>query len=475
VSRRAALGVAVATLVFASLAGPARAAEPEREIVSDALAQAFTLRTSVDQGGSVALPFYFGSYADAFLTTPPAGADGQASWYNLGIAETAVFKPAGECTPQEQAARAQQAVRDVATWITDTALPTLLRGNMPVAPIPTLPCSERIPGFAQSRYPATETIGPAASDDLLGTYGPVQGGSFVAEATDRPSQSSDALMLGIALPPLLRIGAARAVATTALEGNRVVASAEWTLSDLCLAPGPTGCALEIAKMRQIARIVRAPDGTVVEREARTVVAGVRGAGPAADVTAEDLGPGLPPIDLGGYLQVQAVADTFGCGDPALGEVADAGGLRITGKRGSEGPDTPPLPIPLFGTAEGGGLMIGGACASGRIQEVAIPAPGLPEIPGGGPGAPTILPPLPGLGGAPGSQTPTLLSPPRVVERETVRYVLRSAPAWRTAPYWASILGAMALLTAVGYAFRRTPVVAPVTTVIDRFGRQFIRG
>jgi hypothetical protein len=494
VSARRLLSIALAAFVLVAVPGsfaPASADTTERQLVADGLAQAFTIRATADYGGAAKLPFYFGSYADATLSNPPAGADGQASWYNLGIAETAVFTPPGECTSDEQQRRLRQAGTDVTDWVTDVAIPSLMAGNIPVLPLPTVPCTERLPGFSQSRYPATETIHESATDDLLGsglchagacavrdalapvTGGVIDGGRFAATATDKPSQRSDAQIAGIHIPGVLDIGAARSIATAAIEGERLVTQAIWTATDVCVAPGPGGCALSIASISQIARLERNGAGNVTAREAKTVIAGVSVGGQATEITAADLGPGLPPLDLGGRLQIRGVSSTGGCGDPASKNVADAGGLEITGS-GAGGPGVS-LPIPIAGSATGGGLLLGGACASGRLDAVTISLPGAPTAGNGGtPGRSIIIPPAPGT--LPGGViTGPQLSAPRVVRKDSVRYVLRSAPAWRTAPYWASLLGALLLALALGYFFRRSRPVAPVAAALDRFARQFVRG
>jgi hypothetical protein len=495
VSPRRSVASALAASVLVVAAGafaPASAAgKTERELVSDAVAQAFTLRAQVDYGGAAKLPFFFGSYADANLSNPPAGADGQASWYNLGIAETAVFTPPGECTSTEQQRRVMQAVTDVGDWITKVAVPTLLAGNVPVLPLPTLPCTERLPGFVQSRYPATETIPSSGTDDLLGSAlchygacpvrdalaplssGMIDGGRFVASATPKPSQASDATMVGLHIPGVLDIGVARSIATAALDGDTLVTEAVWTAKDVCVAPGVSGCALSIRSIGQFARLERDADGRVTTRDARTVIAGVSGGGRDVEITADDLGPGLAPIDLGGRLQIRGVSATAGCGDPASGSVADAGGLEITGN-GAGGPGVS-LPVPLVGSATGGGIMLGGACASGRLQAVTISLPG-PVAPGplSNPGNTIVIPPA-GGGGSGGAVVGPQMSGPRVVSKESVRYVLRRAPAWRTAKYWVSVLAALVLLGALGFVFRRSRPVAPVTAALDRFARQFVRG
>lgn len=488
--------LAVMTLTAAAL--PAHA---EKELVGEAVAQAFTLRASADQGGASPLHFYFGSYADAFLSTPPAEADGQASWYNLGISETAIFKPPEECTPDKNAERVRDGLEFVSGWLVNQItsgelIDTLTGGNIPAPPAPTLPCGGgRFPGFAQSRYPATSSIGPSAEDDLLAsgacrgnadcieavrtaTAGVVDGGSFTATATDAPSQSSDATVVGLNVPDLLRIGLARSKAATVLgENGRVTSTAAWSISGLCLRPGADGCALEIEQIRKTATVVRTADGKVVERSAETVIAGVRGGGQDQDVTAADLGPNSPGIDLrdidgceGCVFRLQPVTATEGCGDPTSELVADAGGLMLFAR--GDGQLT--LPIPIVGNAAGGGLMLGGACASGRVSSVELGGGGdLGGLPGSD--GSLVTPPIAGgPGGVPTIVGPQL-SPPRVVQRSVVRYELRSAPAWRTAPYWASILAALVLLTVLGYVYRATPLVAPVARKIDRFTRQFVRG
>ena len=495
---RYAMTTALAVLMIAAAALPAHA---EKELVGEAVAQAFTLRASADQGGASPLHFYFGSYADAFLSTPPSEADGQASWYNLGISETAIFKPPEDCTPEKNAERVGDGLKFVSRWLVNQItsgelVDTLTGGNIPAPPAPTLPCGGgRFPGFAQSRYPATSSIGPSAEDDLLAsgacrgnaacieavrtaTAGIVDGGSFKAEATDAPSQSSDATVVGLNVPDVLRIGLARSKASAVIgENGRVTSTAAWSIAGLCVGPGADGCALEIEQIRKTATIVRTADGKVVERSAETVIVGVRGAGQNQDVTAADLGPNSPGIDLrdiegcdGCVFRLQPVTATEGCGDPASELVADAGGLMLFAR--GDGQLT--LPIPIVGNAAGGGLMLGGACASGRVSSVELGGGGdLGGLPGGD--GSILVPPITGgPGGAPVIVGPEL-SPPRVVQRTVVRYEFRSAPAWRTAPYWASILGALVLLTVLGYVYRATPLVAPVTRKVDRFARQFVRG
>ena len=470
-------------------------ATTERDLVAEGFAQAFSVRASADYGGAEKLPFFFGSYADATLTNPPAAADGQASWYNLGIAETAVFSPQGECTRQEQQRRLQEATTDVTGWVTGVVVPTIRddlmnrEPNVPVLPLPTLPCTERLPGFSQSRYPATDRISSSSSHDLLGealcragacavsdalaplTGGILEGGRFVATATGEPSQNSDAMMAGIHVPGVLDIGVARSVATASLDGKRLITQATWTATDICVVPGAAGCALSIDSIRQVARVERDADGKVLHREERTVIVGVSGGGQAKEVT---LGPGFPPVDLGRNLQIRAISSTGDCGDPASDGVADAGGLEIVGEGGG-GPSLPPLPLPIVGSATGGGVLLGGACASGRISAVSFELPGqIPPEEFNIPGRTIVTPPGP-LPPASQTMSKPLLSEPRVVTKDTVRYVFRTAPAWRTAKYWASVLGALLLAIALGYVFRRSRPIAPVASAIDRFARQFVRG
>ena len=486
--RWAAVLVAGAWLVVA--AAPARA-QTEHQLITDSYAQAFTMRAQVDYGGASKLPFFFGSYADATLNGPPAEADGQASWYNLGIAETAVFTPPGECTPAEQQRRLQQAAQDVSDWVTGVAVPTLLNRQIPVLPLPTLPCTERLPGFAQSRYPSTETIPSSSTDDLMEsglcragacalaeplgelTNGVIDGGRFVATSNDRPAQDSDATVVGIHIPGVLDVGTARSIASASIVGDHLVTVASWTATDVCIVPATGDCAVAIGSIRQIARIERDANGKVVSRSARTVIAGVSGNGISQDVTTADLGPGSQPIDLGGHLQLRAISTTGGCGDAKSTSVADTGGLEITGEGGG-GPSVS-LPLPIVGSATGGGVLLGGACVNGRLQSVSFDVPGAAA---GGtvttPGTTITVPPIGGGGTGP-VVAPPILSGPRIVTKDTVRYVLRSAPAWRTAQYWGTAIGLLMLATAAAYLFRRSRPVAPLVAAADRFARQFIRG
>ncbi len=498
---RAAGVVVAALLMLPALGGVASAAETS-ELVGEATAQAFTLRASADQGGASPLHFYFGSYADAYLTTPPPEADGQASWYNFGIAETALFKPPEECTPDRNSERVQEGLQFVADWLTDQiasgeALQTILGGNIPAPPAPTLPCGGgRFPGFAQSRYPATSSIGSAAEDDLLAsgacrgdaacleavetaTAGIIEGGSFRAEATDAPSQSSDAIVVGLRVPGVLSVDGAQSKASTVLGKDGLITSiARWSLSGLCLLPSTDGCGLEIDQILKTATVIRTPAGKVIKREARTVITGVHGSGHSQDVDASDLLAGLPAVDVGDLpncvgcvLQLQPVVATGGCGDPAGDFVADAGGLRLFAR----GDGALTLPIPIVGNAAGGGVMLGGACASGRIASVDLDPVGNGGDSGGVPGTNVDVPQIPGGVGVPPSIVGPVLSAPRVVSKDVVRHVLRSAPAWRTAPYWGSVLGALLALIALGYVFRGSPIVVPVVRRLDRFARQFVRG
>ena len=488
--RRSIVAAAMGAWLFA-VAVPALA-QTQHELVTDSYAQAFTLRAQVDYGGASKLPFFFGSYADATLTGPPAEADGQASWYNLGIAESAVFTPPGQCTPAEQQRRLQQASKDVSDWVTGVAVPTLLNDQkIPVLPLPTLPCTERLRGFAQSRYPETQTIHSSSSDDLmvsslcsagacaiaqpLGdlTNGVIDGGRFVAASSGKPSQDSDATIAGLHIPGVLDIGTARSIATASIEKDHLITEATWTAGDVCIVPTADGCTVSIRSIRQIARIERAANGKVLSRSAQTIVAGVSGGGQSQEITTGDLGPGSTPIDLGGHLQLRALSTTADCGDPTSANVADTGGLEITGEGGG-GPSVS-LPLPIVGSATGGGLLLGGACVQGRLQSVSFDVPG--PLGGGTVSVPgtTIALPTVGEPGTGRLVPPPILSAPRVVEKDNVRYVLRSAPAWRTAPYWGTVIGLLLLACAALYVFRRSRPVAPVVAVVDRFARQFIRG
>ena len=496
---RLAIGTIVATLALAGIgSGTPAVGETRRELVGESTAQAFTIRLAADYGGASKLYLFFGSYADANTSNPPAGADGQASWYNLGIAETAAFTPPppdpAACTPEEQQRRIEEASKQISEWVTMTAIPELINDQPRIAvlPLPTLPCSERLAGFAQSRYPATSTIPEKGSDTLLWrglckagacavsealeppTAPVFDGGSFTATSTDAPSQNSDAFMVGIHIPGVVDVASARATATSALIGERLVTQASWTAKDVCIAPRESGCTIAIRSVRQFALVERNAAGKVVRNESRTVIAGVDGNGQAAEITAADLRPGLPPIALRDNLFIRAVSNTEGCGKAGTPGVADEGGLEIFGRGSSEGPSVT-LPLPAVGSATGGGVLLGGACAAGRLDAISFELPG-PD--GSGtidtPGTTIVTPPEPGVPFPPNVSGP-VLSGPRVVTKENVRYILRSAPAWRTAPYWASILGVLLLAAVLGYAFRASRPVAPVTATVDRFVRQFIRG
>ena len=171
-----------------------------------------------------------------------------------------------------------------------------------------------------------------------------------------------------------------------------------------------------------------------------------------------------PEQLGSNLQLGAVSQTHSCDTGAADPttlIADAGGLMIFGRQANPGP--------------GAGIMIGGACVRARIEanEITIPS-FLPGV-----GLPGVLPSsllIPGTKGLPclGCSAPRL-GAPQVVSRIVTRTYLRGPIAWRTAPYWGSALGALALFAGLSYRFRRTPLFAPVATATNRFARQFIRG
>jgi hypothetical protein len=120
-------------------------------------------------------------------------------------------------------------------------------------------------------------------------------------------------------------------------------------------------------------------------------------------------------------------------------------------------------------------MIGGACVRARIEANDITIPGF--SPGLGlPGLPPSSLMIPGSTAVPclGCGIHPILAP-RVVSSVVTRSYLRSPIAWRTAPYWGSILGALALFAGLSYRFRRHRAFAPVALATSRFARQFLRG
>jgi hypothetical protein len=445
-----AAAASVAALILAVGFTPSGSAQSE--LVADASAIAFTLRPTYDPGGAAPLNFYLG-YTEANLAAPPASADGTASWYNLGIAETAIFKPPEECTPDKNLERAQQALRDLGAWVTDEVVPALQAGRQPVAPGPTLPCTQRFRGFAQSRYPATATIKESTEDEIAGlgeaTGGVVRDGDFSAKATDAPSQTSSSTLAGVGIPSIISVESARALASVAVEKGKVVSRAESLLTGICIGPTAATCAARIDQVRFTSAVSQAP-GSKPDRTQEVEFAGVNGAGLGSEAE-EVLQRGS--VAQGDSFALQFLSATGSCGRGP--QVADAGGLRIFAKGSS-----------------GGGVTLGGSCATARAQALSFgtAAPTAPAAPGVGtsiPGTSTTG----GIGTTVGSET----GPPLVITRQIKRISVRDAPAWRTAPYWASTLGALVALAVIAFVFRRNRYIGPIWRRIDRFSRQFVRG
>ncbi|MGZ4127106.1 MAG: hypothetical protein ACXVEX_03065 [Actinomycetota bacterium] len=499
---RFALACAAAALALLG-AAPAQAtsADPpvrtEKQITADGTGVAFAIRPSVDEGGAAPLNFYIG-YAEANASTPDPSADGQASWYQLGIAETAIFQPPENCTPQKNAQATLDGVSDLQAWATDyiqSTVDTISSGGQPAPPgVPGFrhACTERFPGFAQSRFPATQTLPTAATDDYLSKPGYantcrqdpaspacdaykalwpaftstagkiVRDGSFAATSTDAPSQVSDGVLMGAGDGTVVSIGLSRSTANAHLDGSTLTVEASESLNDICIMATPVGCTVQIDSMRQYARIVKKP-GEKAKTTTSTIITGVRGLGPALEVTAEQLQLAKIPEQLGNNLQLGAVSQTHSCdtGAPDPQQVmVDTGGLMIFGRQANPGP--------------GAGIMIGGACARARIEANVIEIPSfspgvaIPGLPGGSLS-------IPGATGRSGRVGPPLLGRPRVVSHIVTRTIFRGPIAWRTAPYWGSVLGALALFAGLAYRFRRTPAFAPVARATDRFARAFLRG
>lgn len=480
--RRVAAGAGAGVLLALGAGAPSGASAPLTEtILAEGSAQAFTLRPQYDSGGAAPLSLYVG-YTESNVSTPEPQADGQASWYNLGIAETAAFKTPEECTTQKNLAAAGRAVADVADWLSTEAIPAILRGDPPVAPGPHLPCTERFPGFAQSRYPETATIPREARDDLLtkpfckdpgsctawtqlrDAARPVAtDGSFSSVAGPDPSEDSAAALAGAGDGALVSVAFAQTRSTARLRGRTLILEATSILSNVCLFRGPEGCGVHIDQVRQRA-VVEAPIGKRPTARAATVVLGMSQLGQSPEEAQSGL-LGQLHYDYAqgsGEFHISAVSLSGGCtpvNNAGAYAIADAGGLRIAGRYGS-----------------GGSIMLGGACVRARISSVSLipplvivrePAVAPPErivisLPPSEPGLPTAV------GGV-------KLGPPRVVTKEVVSFVTRDAPALRTAKYWASPLGALLVLAALGLVFRSSAFVRPVAHGIDRFARQFLRG
>lgn len=492
----AALGAAVVLSAVTLPASAGSDSENRRQLVAEGTAVAFTLRPTYDPGGANPMQLFVG-YSEANVSTPEPAADGFASWYNLNIIETAAFKPPEDCTPEKNAEATQQTVADLQSWLTDSigaaagALQAQQQPSSPIAPGPRHACTERFPGFAQSRFPSAGTIPQASTDNYFDTpmasnacredpassqcnsykqYWPqfrsvsgkvVRDGSFSARATEAPSQESDALLMGAGDGSIVSIGLARSSTSSRIEGGKFVAEATSTMKDICIVASGVDCTLRIDQMRQYARA----EWSLSDMGAKpvvatdTVVTGVHGSGAAQDVRAQDLQADKAALDLGGYFKIAAISKTHTC-DDASGTgmtVADAGGIELVGKSGS-----------------GGGILIGGACVRGRAswESIEIATTVLGETIAGTPDRTITIP-----GEAPGIVPPVgpQFGPPRVITREVMRVFYRSPIAWRTFPYWGSMLLVLALASGLGFAYRRTPAVAPFAGALDRFARQFIRG
>lgn len=494
--KRPAAACGAAAIVLAVLS-PASAIV-RTQTVADGSAVAFTLRPRYDAGGAAPLNLYIG-YTTANVATPEPEADGQGSWYNLALVETGAFLPPEQCTLEKNEQATLDGAQDLQAWVSSYLQAVIGAGQegrqppAPVVPGPRHACTERFPGFAQSRYPATNTMAERETDNYVdkptaaqacredpnssqcGAYkqswpafrgvtgAAARGGSFFAESTSMPSQHSESLLIGAGDGAVVSIGLARATSSARLEGDTLIVESWSTLDDICLAGAGGECTLRIDHMRQHARVLKRL-GRPAERSAGTVLAGVRGAGPAQDVDAARLGAGSADVDLGGYLRLAAVSRTDSCApgqaDPSVA-VADAGGLVLFGKAG-EG-------------RQGGSIMIGGACARARIAQTSFDATGYILDPG--------VPPTPqqrftvpgGVVALPGPGAIVTPGAPRIVARTLTRYMFEQPIAWRTAPYWGVILGMVAVGLVACRVFPRHPAVAPAARAIDRFARQFLRG
>jgi hypothetical protein len=268
---------------------------------------------------------------------------------------------------------------------------------------------------------------------------------------------------------MISVGVASIRSRTALEGRTLVAESTSILGDVCLMRTAAGCSVHINQMRQLAA-VRVTPGAKPVRSSRTFLAGVSRPGTAeeADVVVDDRAPVLNLFQCciendSGRLTIEFASTTGGC-TPVQGAssyaIADAGGIRIFGKGSS-----------------GGGIVVGGACARARIDQIELSAA---EPSGDEPVAP--IPASSVVVKTPPDSCPVcsagpqvLVGPPRIVTRELVSYRTRGAPAWRTAGAWGPALGTLAALVLLGWTLRRRPVMQPVLGGINRFMRQFVRG
>src|SRR5438045_3942183 len=96
---------------------------------------------------------------------------GRGSWPELW--RHSCEQPPENCTPQKNAQATLDGVNDLQAWATDyiqAEVKTISAGGQPQPPgVPGFrhACTERLPGFAQSRFPATQTIPVRATDDYL--------------------------------------------------------------------------------------------------------------------------------------------------------------------------------------------------------------------------------------------------------------------------------------------------------------------
>jgi hypothetical protein len=504
VRRRALAAVGALALLGATAA--TSSAQTVTQTVADGAAVAFTLRPAYDMGGAEPLALYVG-YTAANVTTPDPEADGQASWYNLGILETGLFLPPEQCTPEKNLAATVAGAQDLQLWLAgwlQEAAGKVAGGQVPGAPmVPGFrhACTERFPGFAQSRYPATSTLPVTDADNFLDkptaaqvcrqeptasactTYrqlwpllhgtarAALQDGSFAATSTNEPSQRSEAVLLGAGDGVVLSVGTARSTSSAHLKGDTLVVESSASLDDVCLGVVNAVCALRIDHLRQYARVVKSP-GQAAQRSSGTVVTGVHGTGLAQDLDAASLGPGAAGFDLGDSLHLAPVSQSGSCSsgrvDPSV-TVADAGGLLLTARSAEAG--------------QGGGILLGGACARARVERTSFDVGGAPEAGPAPPQAPaaaseplaqpTVSGPPPAVGPAPA--LPVTAGAPRTVTRTVTSYRLQDPLAWRTVAWWGPLLGLVLLAGLAGRLAPRHPLVAPLSGATDRFLRRFLRG
>ncbi|MCA1830600.1 MAG: hypothetical protein ABR552_02320 [Actinomycetota bacterium] len=496
------IACAIAAAAFILAGAPAARAETQTQVIADASAESFALRPSYDSGGANPLNLFVG-YSDASLGDV---VQGQASWYNFNIAETAAFDDPQNCLPYRDP---HDSAKDVQTYLSDTVGSTvsaIAAGNSPPPPlVPSITgmCTERFPGFAQSLFPSTDVydedghlvagIPESSKDNYLdkptaaascrdehaqpdpnsaqcrqykaswspfstAVRGFVQDGAFSAAASPT-SQHSIAVLFGIGDGKTVSIGLSITRSDAVLSGQTLTVTSSAELYDVCIGAAAGGtCALAIDKITQEATVVKTPK-TSTPRNMTTIL-GVHGSGIDKNISATDLFLNQAQLAVAPYFGISAVSASGDCGaGDAQTAVADAGGFRIYG---SGGPGK-----------QGGSIMIGGACARARLDLATIDIPRfVPDL--GYKGVPPSSLTIPG---SPGAGTPgrALYGPPQVVTHDVTRYVFARAIAWRTAPYWASTLIALALLTLAAYMFRRTQYVAPAVRALDRFARQFVRG